>query len=490
MATVYKIHPALGIARVGNHESAFFIGPEGPGSVGVEIGPDGVERPLAGYKADGKVKRQAARFRVFAYDQDSSGELRLIGEVGAEARVEWSVDLVNRKAAFEGDLGPAGPRNTDITDRSRLVIRGLRPVTVAGPGQKAEAVRGKFLGEEVYLGEACTDDAGRLLVLGGRGKSGSVPPGVEITNFANNDRWYDDVSDGPVSATVTLPGQDPVVVHEPAWVVVGPPDFAPAIDAAVTLYDIAFQAAIDKGAAQPAVRPSFTRHIRPLIERTLALRWVDDEWDRYAQALPVDWATLADPAPAAQTARKVMRGRVERPGLSAFELPNFIKTYLRQWADGDFDSDLGAQPPAEPVPQQLDRAALGQGSGNNFFPGIEAGMNLKDRNIYAQPFRLDRTNAALVYPGCLTEIMALPWQADFYACDGGYWWPTQRPDMAVTDPGSVPASKKQWEDPIDGYEAMVDHVLRLGFVVPKEVGGETVFVEVERDPLFPRRGIE
>jgi hypothetical protein len=113
------------------------------------------------------------------------------------------------------------------------VIRGQQPVTVASVSQKPEAVRGRFLGEEVYLGEILTDEAGRLLVLGGRGKSGSVPPGVEITNFANNDRWYDDVSDGPVSATVTLPGQDPVVVHEPAWVVVGPPDFAPGVDAAV-----------------------------------------------------------------------------------------------------------------------------------------------------------------------------------------------------------------------------------------------------------------
>jgi hypothetical protein len=142
--------------------------------------------------------------------------------------------------------------------------------------------------------------------------------------------------------------------------------------------------------------------------------------------------------------------------------------------------------PVEPLPQQLDRAALAHGSGNNFFPGIEAGSNLKDPNIYARPFRLDCTSAARVYPGCLTEIMALPWQADFFACDGGVWWPTQRPDMAVTDPQSVPGSKKHWEDPVDGYESMVEHVLQLGFVVPHEVGGETVFAEVERDPQFLR----
>ena len=36
-------------------------------------------------------------------------------------------------------------------------------------------------------------------------------------------------------------------------------------------------------------------------------------------------------------------------------------------------------------------------------------------------------------------------------------------------------------------QPMVDHVLRLGFVVPEQVDASTVFVEVERDPQFPRR---
>jgi hypothetical protein len=487
MATVYKIHPAIGVARLGNHESAFFVGPEAPDSLGVEIATDGTEHPLSGYKRDGRVKRQAARFRVFAYDQDTSGSLTLLGELGSDAQVEWSVDLVNRKAAFSGSLGPAGPRNSDIADRNRLIIRNSQPAVVGGIAQKPEAMTGRFLGEDVYLGEILTDDAGHLLVLGGRGRSDSVPPGVQITSFANNDRWHDDVSDGPVSATVTLPGQAPVAVHEPAWVVVAPPDFAPGIDAAVSLYDIALQAGIDKGSIGAVPRPSFARDIKPLVDRTLALRWVDDEWDRYAQALPVDWAALADPAPAAQAARQRMRDRIERPGLSMFGLPAFMKTYLTQWVAGDFDSDLDAPAPVDPVPQQLDRAALEHCCGNNFFPGIEGGQNLRDATMYGRPFRLDRHNPAKVYPGCLTEVMALPWQADFLDCDGGVWWPTQRPDRVVTDAQVVPGSKKDWQNPIDDYQPMVDHVLRLGFIVPQQLGGDTVFVEVDRDPHFPRR---
>ena len=36
----------------------------------------------------------------------------------------------------------------------------------------------------------------------------------------------------------------------------------------------------------------------------------------------------------------------------------------------------------------------------------------------------------------------------------------------------------------------VEHVLRLGFIVAQEVEGQTVFVEVDRDPQFPRRGAQ
>lgn len=485
MGTVYKIHPAIGVARVGNHQSAFFLGPEIPGSPGVEIGPGGAETTVTAYKKDGRIKRQAARFRVFEYEQDISGNLELVGEVGPEAHVEWSVDLVNRKAALDHVAGPAARRNRTVANRGSLVIRSARPVAVAGADHGPETLAGTFLGKEVYLGEIRTDQAGRLIVLGGRGASGSVPPGAPLDNFANNDRWHDDVSDGPVSASVTLPGQKPVAVHEQAWVVVAPPDFAPAIDATVSLYDIAFQCGVTKGALRPEPRPSFVRHIKPMIERTVALRWVDD-WDLWADLVPLKWDELADPAPANQRIRAQVAARVKDPDLSMFELPAFLRIYLDQWVAGDFVSDLGAPAAAEAVPGLLDRAALERCTGNNFFPGIEGGLNLKDPDIYSRPFRLDRTNTGKVYPGCLTEIMAVPWQADFRACEGD-WWPSQRPDRVMTDPRDVPRSVADWEAPIGPFEEMVEDVQRLGFIVPRQVGAETVFVEVDRDPQFPRR---
>jgi hypothetical protein len=316
-----------------------------------------------------------------------------------------------------------------------------------------------------------------------------VPPGAPIGHFANNDRWHDDVSDGPVSATVTPPGGSPVVVQASSWVVVAPPDFAPGIDSMVTLYDIALQSAITKGTLRPEDKPSFTRHIRPMIERLANMRWID-RWTEWENLQPLNWNALADPGAASRPLRESVAKRIQHPGLDHFELPTFLSTYVDQWAAGTFIS-VGSTPAALSVPEQLDRAALSHGSGNNFYPGIEGGQNLKHPSMYGEPFRLDVANTALVYPGCLTEIMAVPWQADFYACHRGAgahpWWPSQRPDQVMTDPGNIPGSKEDWEKPITNYAGMIDNVLRLGFVVAHGSNEPQVFVETERDLGFPRQ---
>ena len=60
-----KIFPALGVARVGNstEPDGYFIGPEVPGVV-----PDNG----GSYKDPrGRVKPQAARFRVYAFDEET-----------------------------------------------------------------------------------------------------------------------------------------------------------------------------------------------------------------------------------------------------------------------------------------------------------------------------------------------------------------------------------------------------------------------------------
>jgi hypothetical protein len=491
MGTVYKIHPALGVARVGNHPDAFFVGPEADGSPGVEIAANGEEATVKQYKSDGKIKRQAARFRVFRFLQNDAGDLQLVGEVTSDdAKIEWKVDLCNRKAALDrtpAPSHPAEPRNTDIADRNSLIVRNRTPVTISGKNQTAKEFNGSFLGTPVYLGELRTDGKGRLLVLGGRGKSASVPPGQDLPTFANNDLWHDDVSDGPVTATVTLPGQDPVVVHHPAWVAVAPPDFAPTINSIVTLYDVAFQAAIEKGALKPDAAPSFRRHIKPLIERAAGLSWTNN-YARWNDLLSPDWNALADSSDAGKLLRNKVAKRLKSPGLRDFVMPAFMTTYVDQWVAGAFLSDLGAAQSPVPIPEQIDRAALDACVGNNFFPGIEASINLRDKDIYARPFRLDHTNLGKVYPGCLTEIMAVPWQADFMDCSGGEWWPSQRPDIAMTVAARIPGSQANWAEPIGDHQTMVDQFHQLGFVVGVNQGASTVYTEAERDPAFPRGG--
>ena len=235
MATVYKIHPSIGIARVGNSPDEFFIGPE-------RIGEH--PAPAGGFKdAQCRVKRQAARFRIYAHHDNGTVEEL----TDAEADISWTVHLVNKKAAHpgRGNTEAAGPLTIDPGSR-----------TLNGPNQRKLFDTGtiEFADADpvlVPLGEIRSDDANHLLVLGGFGKSAS-PPGTGLAHFWTNDDWYDDVSDGPVSATITIRASStsPAVVG--AWVIVAPPKFAPGIDNVITLYDRVFQAMVDAGLAHRA----------------------------------------------------------------------------------------------------------------------------------------------------------------------------------------------------------------------------------------------
>ena len=81
------IYPAIGVCRVGGSDQ-YFLAPEVPG-----LPP----QPKGGFK-DGTqaIKKQAQRFRVFAFDDQN----RVIGEIkGKNTKIEWSVHLANTKAA-------------------------------------------------------------------------------------------------------------------------------------------------------------------------------------------------------------------------------------------------------------------------------------------------------------------------------------------------------------------------------------------------------
>jgi hypothetical protein len=274
----YRIHPAIGIARLGDaarsdaSKDFYFVGPEIPelpANVDPQSGAQGEFKT-----PDGQVKAQAARFYIFEYEKGNDGKFHSIGEVRTNdttrtVKITWTVHLANRKAnfcAFHGQTGaedqplfssygtPQKPtvRNKDLQtsaerrkwlelDPGAQRVNGGDAVTAAHFAIDRDLKKRKPSGETKLnirtLGELRSDADGRLVVIGGMGRSDFDPGlGVEaIGNFANNDGWFDDVSDGPVEAELTIDGARQEVAG--AWVLVGPPDFVPPIRSYRTMYD-------------------------------------------------------------------------------------------------------------------------------------------------------------------------------------------------------------------------------------------------------------
>ena len=130
-----------------------------------------------------------------------------------------SQDLDTIGAAQSSNRNRRGRRPTHHRFQARGPSLPKRP--------RPSSTAGSFRGTPVPLGEIRFETTtGRLVVLGGRGQSGFVPPGdAGLAHFADNDGWFDDTAEGPVTATVKLKttGQTPAVSG--ARVVVGPPDY-------------------------------------------------------------------------------------------------------------------------------------------------------------------------------------------------------------------------------------------------------------------------
>lgn len=491
---VYRIHPSVGIARVGDSPDAYFIGPEAPG----QVTPKGTQRDALGF-----IKRQGARFRVYETTLDERGRTVSVRELNSnDAEIRWTVQLANRKAAaakFPPELG--GLRNANIPDdrRAELIIDSGRR-SVAG-GDQHVPLHGCFRGEPVQLGALRTDSSGRLIVLGGHGRSHS-PNNASIEHYANNDGWHDDVSDGPVHAQIRFASGEPIEA-EPAWVVVGPPSYAPEIHNVTTWYDLAFDIAVRLDTRLSISAVSFTQHVYPILERAVQLQWVSLEARiGHGRGTSNDFlaaesiVALASNGNGTRARRKAIYDSLRRPGGGGRNMPlletgldpaspnSQLPTMLTRtqlwvmenWALGLFESDWrGTTPPAEPlssypIAQQgaaLDRAALEACIGGPFYPGIEADYRIARPDTYEAPFRIARTLA----PGSLTEALACPWQADFQACQQR-WWPAQRPTSVFRE-GSETA--RDWTAGID-MEAMVERWAELGFI--RRDGGR--FVERER----------
>lgn len=255
------IHPSIGIARIGNSEDEYFIGPE-------VIDPKNED---LGFYRDkhGKLKRQAARFRI--YGLNAKGEA--VKELSAKnAQIEWGIHVANKKASwYQFQLAldipeainapPSLLRNSNISDRNKLIIdAGYHKIK----SKKPTKLQGKFMDNKVYLGEAKLDESGRLIVLGGYGKSFSFNKGKAVT-FANNDGWCDDVSDGPITAMVKFKGVELKV--DPTWLVVAPPNYGPMQKSVRTMWDLIRDINVQNKKLERPTRPSFQNDIKPIFDR-------------------------------------------------------------------------------------------------------------------------------------------------------------------------------------------------------------------------------
>ncbi|MDA9512103.1 hypothetical protein XI04_03325 [Bradyrhizobium sp. CCBAU 11430] len=465
----YAIYPPIGLARLGNSPEEFFVGREEPDGLGLEINADGSERPVTRFKdMNFRMKRQGARFRIFdVTDPAAPIEANLpLGTV-----VRWTVTLCNRKDAIQRPGGPPAQPRAVIDDPARLDRAMLATANVSGANAARVAMGASYRAVAVNLGHLLTDRAQRLIVLGGSGRSESPDNAPIGDSFYNNPGWFDDVADGPVMATIQLPNQQPVDAVG-AWVIVGPPDFAPPANGVVNLYDVIRQVAIDQHWLQAPAPPYFDTDIRPMIARASSLQHVDPEptWPTISQ----DWAALSDASAAFQPLRETTATLVREVenAFHDFELRTWQIDALDSWAAGQFRAGAA---PSRGLCDTLTRAALDGALGQGFFPGIEAGINITDPGRYenaAFEFRLSHQASRA---GDLTALMALPWQADFLKC-GDSWWPAQRPYRVLTEENV----KRPWLRPAMDHSRLAKDVQKLGVMTP--TGGQVV--EKDRDPAL------
>jgi hypothetical protein len=335
---------------------------------------------------------------------------------------------------------------------------------------------------------------GRLIVVGGYGLCSAIeddqgnPP--TLNDAIDNDGWFDDTSDGPVTAIIVFTdGSSQPAVH--GWVVCTDPGYAPQTRNVNSVWDDAYNTWVQEvdlvpglfanGAYNPDYKASFDADVLPVFHGAFLQRWNTNlpnqaikghetmasiqPGDDPTQVIPNFKQLLRDPNKPEEDGEGVKMplalGDAMRSYLSLSPTQYFV---LNQWYDGK--SEIGAPPIG--AGEKLDRSVLENLLGGRFSPGIDLTFIVRDTHLYntqwqgeTGPFRinmeaLDYTTvsagtpflhegyvplrSALVEPGDLCKFMSQPWHTDYNSCathtpdpnpagnNTLYWsWPAQRP---------------------------------------------------------------
>ncbi|AMO55025.1 hypothetical protein GZ77_00255 [Endozoicomonas montiporae] len=322
--TVFRVHPTINFARFGTSDE-YILSPETsaglpqPGTDvtgGLPIKAGTENTPVTSKDLrdkDGFLKKQAARFRIYAYDIE--GEATYPGGDGIEVTIGtklpdgrvvsdliWTSHLANKKAAVYNVVNNKGieaynqavpqMRNPethgDIDSAYRLnrlmIDAGPRTISALSgehakfddntiptcPGHK-ETIKELLdypvrfpadYNDELFepngpintLGEMFTDDKGRLLMLSSSGNAvgqyDEYGVPIQMTGDLNNVGWFDSAADGPVSVRVRFEDGSSEEAFG-AWVVCGDPAYAPQIRNVVSVWDDVYNLFVRKLDLQP-----------------------------------------------------------------------------------------------------------------------------------------------------------------------------------------------------------------------------------------------
>jgi|GEM_PF-403674 len=340
----YSIYPAIGVARLGNSENAdsFFLAPDAIGGLPKNCDANGNEIPgeFGGFRDNisGKIKRQAQKFQVCLAGSTTPIKIGDPLEGGTVESIEWTVHLANKKSewyGFEEQKGnllfgtansyvaqgvelrnsttiPADPGNgildpIEPPDNRHELFIDPGPRKISGINQEVAIDRNPSNDYPTYprqfppdetpqgevinkLGDLKTDSDGNLLVLGGKGNSqGQIP----LDSYGGADTWYDDISDGSVTCTI-ITDKGSINVLGKAWVIVGPPDFAPELVNIASWDDSIFDVGVRSGRLleglydegsysdpdlsingfDKSFQVNYQRDILPIIKRIAGYQWV------------------------------------------------------------------------------------------------------------------------------------------------------------------------------------------------------------------------